>query len=201
MTDRLPSGELWAPSQAQVASSLHRQGPTWALVPSRRPPPAQGPRERSRLRRFPGSQLDTQQQGCHGSVMLGCWAVPSHKEQSGGLSSGGGGRTCVRRRVHPAESDHRSLDGMGETSALTTRGDMSWAGHSRLTGSHADGRPGPTLEAWREVMAENAGSLGSPNPPPIPSSRRVGRPWRGAGLSETALQHEPAPVSGSRRCF
>ena len=164
MPDRLPSGELWAPSQAQVASSLHRQGPAWALVPSCGPPPAQGPRERSRLRCFPGSQLDTQQQGRHGSVTLGCWAVPSHKERSGGLSSGAGGGPVIAGVCTP-QKPTTGLWTDGRDLRLTPRGDMSRAGHSRLTGSHADGRPGPTLEAQREATAENAGSLGSPNPP------------------------------------
>ena len=43
----------------------------------------------------------------------------------------------------------------------------------------------------------DTGSSGSPNPL-IASSRWVGRPRQGAGLSETALQHEVALVSGPR---
>lgn len=192
MADRLLSGELRAPSQAQVSSSLHREGPAWALVPSSASPPAGGPRK------APGSALASPTPRVSaGHTAAGTpWAqghsVPSHKNRAaaGSRRGAGGGGLVIAGVCTAQKPDHRSLEGTGETSALTTRCGVSQGGHSRLTGSHADGRPGPKLEAWHQVTG--TGSSGSPNAPTA-SSGWVGRPRRGAGLSETALQHEPAP--------
>ena len=107
MTDWLLSGELWAPSQAQVSSSLHREGPVWALVPSSGSPPAGGPRkaprERSGLHHLPGSQLDTQQQGHHGHRAM-VSRPTKNRAAAGSRRDAGGGRPCDRRHVHTAEA-------------------------------------------------------------------------------------------------
>lgn len=60
-----------------------------------------------------------------------------------------GGGLVIAGMCTLQKPDLRSLEGTGEISALTTRCGVSQGGHSRLTGSHADGRLGPTLEARR----------------------------------------------------